>query len=142
MSLRQHQTGRLAAPHLAAARGQAIQPLTTDDRPHRGITGEPLGIVDVLVAGEPAEHRLAEQSAQLGACVLATAAVEELRDRDVGKPEGIIEFTVGEQATVRSDPDTVEFELDPTIENGPQRRLFGFTRRVPQDRVPSLAPTL
>jgi hypothetical protein len=50
--------------------------------------GEPLGI---LMAGEPAEHRLAERSCQLLACVLATAAVEEFRDRDVGVPDGIIE---------------------------------------------------
>jgi hypothetical protein len=43
------------------------------------------------MAGEPAEHRLAERSCQLLACVLATAAVEEFRDRDVGVPDGIIE---------------------------------------------------
>jgi hypothetical protein len=52
------------------------------------------------------------------ACVPATAAVEQLCDRDVGEPEGIVEFTVGEQAAVGSDPGTVEFELDPAIENG------------------------
>jgi hypothetical protein len=27
--------------------------------------------------------------------VVATAAVEELRDRDLGEPEGIVEFPVG-----------------------------------------------
>ena len=89
--------------------------------------GKPLGIVDILVAGEPTEHGLAEQPAQLVARVLATAAVEELRDRDVGKPEGIVEFAVGEQATVRGDPGTVEFELDPAIESGSQRGFFGYT---------------
>jgi hypothetical protein len=82
---------------------------------------------------------LAEQSAQLVACVPATAAVEQLCDRDVGEPEGIIEFTVREQADVGSDPGTVEFKLDPAIENGSQRRLFGFTRRVLHDRIPSPA---
>ena len=35
---------------MAAARSQAIQPLTTNHRPHCGITGQPLGVVDVLVA--------------------------------------------------------------------------------------------
>jgi hypothetical protein len=49
------------------------------------------------------------------ACVLATAAVEELQERDVGEPEGIVEFTVDEQATVRSGPGTAEFELDPAV---------------------------
>jgi hypothetical protein len=31
---------------------------------------------------------------------LPRAAVEELRDRDVGKPEDIVEFAVGEPPTV------------------------------------------
>ena len=53
------------------------------------------------------------------------------------RPEGIVEFTVGEQAAVRRDPDAVEFELDPAVESGPQMGLFGFTCRVPHDRVPS-----
>jgi hypothetical protein len=35
----------------------------------------------------------------------------------------------------------VEFELDPAVENGPQRELFGFTRCVPHDRDPSLGST-
>jgi hypothetical protein len=35
----------------------------------------------------------------------------------------------------------VKFELDPAIENGNQRRLFGFTRRIPHDCVPCSAAT-
>jgi hypothetical protein len=35
----------------------------------------------------------------------------------------------------------MEFELDPAVESGPQMGLFGFTCRVPHDRVPS-APTI
>jgi hypothetical protein len=131
----------LEATPLAARSGRAIQPLTTDDRAHDGVAGEPLRVIDILVPGEPTEHRLAEQSAQRMACVVATATVEELCDRDLGEPEGIVEFTVGEQAAVRGDPGAVEFELDPAVENGPQRELFGFTRRVPHVRDPSLAST-
>jgi hypothetical protein len=65
--------------------------------------------------------------------VLATAAVKELRDRDIGKAKGIVEFAVREQATVRCNPRAVEFELDAAIESGSQRGLFGFTR-VPYPR--------
>ena len=131
----------LEAPHLAARRGRTIEPVTANDRPHGGVAGEPLGVVDILVAGEPTEHRLAEQPAQLVARVLATAAVEELRDRHVGEPEGVVQLAVGEQTAVRGDPRAVEFELDPAVESGSQRGLFGFTRRVPHDRAPSLAAT-
>jgi hypothetical protein len=60
---------------------------------------------------------------------------------DVGEPEGIIEFTVGEQTTVGRDLGAVEFELDSAVEGGPQKRLLGFTRRVPHNRAPSLSPT-
>jgi hypothetical protein len=74
------------------------------------------------------------------ACVPATAAVEQLCDRDVGEPEGIVEFTVGEQTTVGRDLGAVEFELDSAVEGGPQKRLLGFTRRVPHNRAPSLSP--
>jgi hypothetical protein len=69
------------------------------------------------------------------------AAVEQFCDRDVGEPEGIVEFTVGEQADVGSDPGSVKFELDPAIENGAQRRLFGFTRRIPYELVRRPVPT-
>jgi hypothetical protein len=62
--------------------------------------------------------------------VLATAAVEELRDRHVGEPEGIVEFAVGKQASVRGNPCSMEFDLDAAIESGSQRGLFGFTRPV------------
>jgi hypothetical protein len=70
---------------------------TANDRAHRGVAGEPLGVIDILVAGEPIEHPLAEVPAQLVARVLATAAVEELRDRRAGAPEGVIQLAVSEQ---------------------------------------------
>ena len=51
--------------------------------------------------------------------VLAAAAVEELGDRDLGEPEGVVELAVGEQAAIRGDPGAVEFEL------GRNNSLFG-----------------
>ena len=73
--------------------------------------GPPGGVIDILVAREPAEHRLPKQRAQLMACVLAAAAVEELRDRHVGKPERVIQLAVGEQAAVGCDPGAVNSSL-------------------------------
>jgi hypothetical protein len=35
--------------------------------------------------------------------VLAAAALEELGDRDIGEPKGIVELTVRKQAAVRRD---------------------------------------
>jgi hypothetical protein len=73
--------------------------------------------------------------------VVATAAVEELCDRDLGEPEGIVELPVGEQAAVRGDPGAVELELDPAVEIDPQRLRCRFTHRIRHDRIPSFVPT-
>jgi len=131
----------LEAAHLAARSGRTIETLTADDRPHRGVAGEPLGVVDILVAGEPTEHRLAKQPAQCVARVLAAAALEELGDRDIGEPKGIVELTVRKQAAVRRDLGAVEFQLDPPGESGSQRQPSGFTRRVPHDHASSIVPS-
>ena len=130
----------LEAPHLTAGSCRTIEPLTADDGPHGGVAGESLGVVHVFVASEPTEHRLAKQPAQCVACVLAAAAVQEFRDRDLGEPQDVVELTVGEQPAVGGDPGTVEFKLDPAVESGPQRQLSGFTRRVPHDHAPSVVP--
>jgi hypothetical protein len=131
----------LEAPHLAARRGRPIEPLTADDGAHGGITGEPLGVVDVFVAGQPPEHRLPKQPGQGVTRVLATAVIEELGDRDRGEPDGIVQLTVGEPTAVRGDPGAVEFQLDPPVETDPQRLLSCFTHRVRHDRTPSFIPT-
>ena len=131
----------LEAAHLAARSGRTIETLTADDRPHGWVAGEPLGVVDILVAGEPPEYRLPKQPGQRVARVLAASAFEELRDRDLGEPEGIVKFPVSEQAAVRGDPGAVEFELDPAVEIDPQRLRCCFTHRIRHDRIPSLVPT-
>jgi hypothetical protein len=58
----------------------------------------------------------------------------------VSQAEGIIQLAVGEQAAVRSDPRTVELELDPAVEGNP-KRLVRFTRRVrhPRPAPPALS---
>jgi hypothetical protein len=123
--------------HWRRPQPQAVD--AANDRPHCGITGKPLGVVDVLVAGEPPEYRLPKQPGQRVARVLAASAFEELRDRDVGEPEGIVEFTVGEQAAVGSDPGAVKFELDPAIEMG--LRGGSLASPVAYPTIPFLDPS-
>jgi hypothetical protein len=48
----------LEAAYLAARCRGTIEPLAADDRPHAWITGEALGVVDVLVARQPTEYRM------------------------------------------------------------------------------------
>ena len=132
----------LEAPHLAARCRRTVETLTADDGPHGGVAGEPLGVVDILVAGEAAEDRLSKQPGQRVARILAAAVIEELGNRDLGEPEGGVELAVREQAAVGGDPGTVEIELDSAVESRSQRQLSGFTRRVPHDHPSSVIPSL
>ena len=68
--------------------------------------------------------------------VPASPTLAERRDGHCGQAEGVVKLAIGEQAAVRSDPRTIEFELDPAVEGDP-KRLLPFTRRV---RHPRPAP--
>jgi hypothetical protein len=46
----------LEPPHLASRCGIALDGLAADDPAHRGITPQPVGVVDVFISGEPTEH--------------------------------------------------------------------------------------
>jgi hypothetical protein len=81
------------------------------------------------------------RSSTPGKRVLAASAFEELRDRDLGEPEGGVELAVREQTAVGGDSGTVELELDPAVEIDPQRLRCCFTYRLCHDRIPPLAPT-
>lgn len=63
-------------------------------------------------------RRLAEQPAHLVVRVLAMGAVEQLRDRCVGEPEGVIQLAVSQQTALGADLGAVEFELDPRSKVG------------------------
>jgi hypothetical protein len=124
----------LKAAHLAGRGRRAIRSLAADDGPHRRVTGQPLGVIDVFVAGETAVDGLAQQAQQLVANVLSTATLAEGRCGHRGQIEHIVQLAVGEQSAVRGDPRPVEFELDAAVEGDPERRLLGFTRRVRHDQ--------
>jgi hypothetical protein len=46
-----------------------------------------------------------------------------------GEPDCMIQFAIGEQVGVRNDPAAAKLQLQVTVENDPQIRLSGFTRR-------------
>ena len=128
----------LEAAHLAGRGRRPIDPLPAHDGAHSRIAGEPFGIVDVFIAGEAAVDRLAQQAEQPVANVLSAPTLAERRGGHRGQAEGVVQLAIGEQAAVRGDPSTMEFELDPAVEGDPKRWLLGFTRRV---RHPGPAPS-
>ena len=113
---------------LVEAAGRSM-PLPADDGAHGRVAGEPLGVVDVLVAGEAAVDRLPQEAEQPVADVLPAPAFGEGRRGRRGQAEGVVQLAVGEQAAVGGDPGAVELELEAAVEGDPQG-LFRFTRRV------------
>ena len=101
-----------------------------DDRPHRGIAPEPVGVVHVLVAGETAEHGLAELGEQRVAPVLPGARIGEEISSQRRQAKRVIEFPEREQAGVGGDGGAVEFELQAAVEIEPETSALAFTRRV------------
>ena len=77
---------------------------TTDDPAHGGISAKPVGIVHVLVPGEPPKHGLAKLSDQRVAAILAGPGVGENLSGQVCQAEGIIEVPNGEQPSVGRPP--------------------------------------
>ena len=124
------QPSGLEAAHLAGRGGATIQPAAIHHGAHRRIMRQTVGIVHVLVAGEATEHRLAQQAGQQVARVLATAALRQRRTRQIGQPERVVEFAVGEQSGVGGDAAAVEFQLQAAVEIDPQSAVIRFTRWV------------
>ena len=78
---------------LLSAEGLTQQQIA-DHPTHRGITAQPLGIVHVLVAGQPPKHRLAQRPRQPVATVLAGACVRERSSPRVGQAQRVIQLAV------------------------------------------------
>jgi hypothetical protein len=87
---------RLKTPHLASRRGRADDRPVADHPAHCRIAAQPLGVVHVLIAGQPPEHRLAQQAGQPMATVLAGARIGECIGSPVGKAQGVIQLAVGQ----------------------------------------------
>ena len=81
---------------------------TPDDPAHGRISAKPVGIVHVLVPGEPPEDRLAKLSDQRVAAILAGPGVGENLSSEVRQAEGILEVPNGEQPSVGRHLRTVE----------------------------------
>ena len=106
----------LEPAHLAGRCAAALDSLAADDPPHRGIAPEPVGVVHILVSGEPSKDGLAKQTDDTVPTVLAGPAVSQDITRQYGQAQGIVEFAVGEQAGVGCDAGLLAYrELDDAL---------------------------
>ena len=81
------------------------------------------GVVHVLVSGKPAEHRLPQQADQRMSPILAGACVGKHVPRHRAEAKSVVEFAIGQQPSIRSDPRTMELQLQAAIEIEPQRAV-------------------
>ena len=104
----------------------------TDHGPHGGIEAEAFGVVDILVAGQSAVDRLAQEGEQAVLGVLSGAGVVQAGRRRRGQAEGVVEFAVGEESGVAGDGGAVELQLDLAVEIDAEGVVLAVTHWVPR----------
>jgi hypothetical protein len=104
------------ATHLARRCRAALSRLAADDPAHRRIVTQALGIVDILISGEPPKHGLPEQPSQCVPTILARARIGQRITGHRRQSESVIEFTIGEQASIRGDCGAPKLERQAAVE--------------------------
>src|SRR5262249_31563657 len=123
----------LEAGHRAGGGGGGVLgPAAAQHGSHSGIDTEALGVVHVLVAGQPAIDRLAEEGPQAVLGVLPDAGVMQSTRRRVGQAQRVVEFAVGQESSVAGDRGAVEHQFDLAVEVHAQGVLVAVTHWVPR----------
>ena len=124
------QPSGLETAHLAGRGGGAIEAVPIHHGTHCRIVCQTISVVDVLIAGKPAEHGLAKQTSQQVAGVLAAAALRQHRTGEISEAERVIQFSVDQDAGIGGDAAAMEFQLQAAVEIDPQRAIIRFTHWV------------
>jgi len=93
--LRPGQPLRLEAAHLAGRGRRAGDRPVADYPTHRRVAAQPIGIVHVLVASQPPEHRLPQQADQEMLAVLASACIRQSLAAGCGQSEHVVQLAIG-----------------------------------------------
>ena len=140
---------RLEAAHLAGRGGRAGDCPVADHPAHRRVAAQPLGVIHVLVAGQPPEHRLTQQAGQPVATVLAGARFRQCIGTRVGQAQRVVQLAVSQQPGVGGDRGAAKFQPQTPPQARSKSRLHpgecglisSATRRVPRwPRVQLCAP--
>jgi len=120
----------LEAAHLAGRCGLLLSGTLADDVTHHRIVTQPLGVVDILIPGQATVNRPAQQRRHAVADVVAGPEVKQVSGNQLRQSRRIIKIAIGEKTGVRTDPRSVELQLDGAVESEPQRVLACFTHEV------------
>jgi hypothetical protein len=72
---------------------------------------QPISVIHILVAGEPAEYRLTQQAAQGVTTVLAGACIGERFSARVSQAHRVVQLAIRQQPSIGSDYATPELTL-------------------------------
>jgi hypothetical protein len=101
--------------------------LPANDDFHGGVLGKTFGIVGVIITSQTTVDGLSEQRDQMVSDVPARTAFLEIVRGDVGKAQGIIQLSDGQQSTVGGDGSTAKLQPDFGVELEPERGFFAVT---------------
>jgi hypothetical protein len=85
----------LETAHLAGRGGKPGDRSVADHPAHRRVAAQPVGVVHILIAGQPPGHRLAQQAGQPVATVLAGARVGKRIGTRVGQANRVVQLAIG-----------------------------------------------
>jgi hypothetical protein len=115
---------RLEPAHLAGRGGISPDRPVTYDPAHRRVAAQPLGVVHILIAGQPSEHRLAQQPGQPMATILAGARIRQRIGTRVSQAKRVLQLAVGQQPAIGGNRGTTKLEQQTAIKIEPQRLAF------------------
>src|SRR5271167_322981 len=124
------QPRRLEAAHLTRRSSTTVQPAAIHHGAHGWIMCQTLGVVDILIAGQAAEHGLTKQTSQQVTGILAAAALRQHRTREIREADRVIQFSVNKDAGIGGDATSVEFQPQAAVKINPQGTVIRFTRWV------------
>jgi hypothetical protein len=83
------------------------------------LSGRGIGVVYVLIAGQPPEYRLPQQSDQEVASVLAGARLRQSFAAACGQSERVVQFTIGQQSAIGGDRGATKLDHQTAVEIEP-----------------------
>ena len=110
----------------------------SNDLAHHGIEPQALCVIDVLVAGKPPEYRLTQEADQTVQTIMTSAAVNQVLTREIMQAEYIVQFPKQQQAAVRADLRTMEFQANTAVETESVIAQFSCTRWVSHRHSPPM----
>ena len=92
---------RFETPHLTCRRRTSRGCLAADNPMHRRIMAQPFGVIHILVFRKSPEDRLSQHTDKRVPAILASAEIREPLPSHLRKAECIVEFTIGNQPSIR-----------------------------------------